>query len=175
MVLPLSISRWLLFGNHRVPSAATFFSVIMFNLSGAINVLLFLIARPHLLLFPRPEKLAEPVMEFTLQGTSTAIFADRANFQHSPEPTLAALVVGEGSRNSPAPCLIIFSQISQMNSQYTLFCSSNIKKTLIRFLSWTKKIQDNFLTAYRVATTEVATLRTVGLSGRKAEYGARTC
>ncbi|KAI0277432.1 hypothetical protein BGY98DRAFT_1079430 [Russula aff. rugulosa BPL654] len=35
---------------------------------------------------------------------------------------------------------------------------------------WTKKIQDNFPTAYRVATTEVATLRTVGLSGRKAEY-----
>jgi hypothetical protein len=31
----------------------------MFYLSGAINVLLFLIIRPELLLFPRPEELGE--------------------------------------------------------------------------------------------------------------------
>jgi hypothetical protein len=31
----------------------------MFYLSGAINVLLFLIIRPELLLFPRPEELDE--------------------------------------------------------------------------------------------------------------------
>jgi hypothetical protein len=31
----------------------------MFHLSGAINVLLFLITRPGLLLFPRPEQLDE--------------------------------------------------------------------------------------------------------------------
>ena len=31
----------------------------MFNLSGAINVLLFLILRPHLLLFARPDSLSE--------------------------------------------------------------------------------------------------------------------
>ena len=47
-------------------------------------------------------------------------------------------------------------------------------KTRMRFFSWTKKIQDTFPTAYQVATTELATLKTAGLSGRKAEYGART-
>jgi hypothetical protein len=70
----------------------------MFNLSGAINVLLFLIARPKLLLFPRPEKLAEQDMELAPQGTRrSAIFSE-----HSPEPTSAALLVDEDSRNSVA-------------------------------------------------------------------------
>ena len=56
VVLPLSVARWLQFSNHiHVPSAATFFGVSMFNLSGAVNVLLFLIVRPELLLFTRPE------------------------------------------------------------------------------------------------------------------------
>jgi hypothetical protein len=74
----------------------------MFNLSGAINVLLFLIARPKLLLFPRPGELAEPDLELTSQGTSPAIFSDMTTFQHSPEPTSVALLVDEGSRNSGA-------------------------------------------------------------------------
>jgi hypothetical protein len=48
----------------------------MFNLSGAINVVLFLIARPRLLLFPRPKELAEPEIELARQGTGSAIFSD---------------------------------------------------------------------------------------------------
>jgi hypothetical protein len=59
MVLPLSVTRWLLFTNKKVPTAATFFAVSLFNLSGAINVLLFLIVRPSLLLFSPPEEQAE--------------------------------------------------------------------------------------------------------------------
>ena len=55
VVLPLSVARWLLFTHHHVPSAATFFGVSTFNLSGAVNVLLFLIVRPKLLLFTCPE------------------------------------------------------------------------------------------------------------------------
>jgi DNA-3-methyladenine glycosylase II len=43
------------------------------------------------------------------------------------------------------------------------------------FLSWDKTLQYKFPTAYQVATMDLATLRTAGLSGRKAEYGARTC
>jgi hypothetical protein len=78
----------------------------MFNLSGAINVLLFLIVRPQLLLFPRPDPegfLAEPEIELAPQGTTNpAIFSDIAKFQHSPEPTSAALLVDEGSRNGAA-------------------------------------------------------------------------
>ena len=66
---------------------------MMFRLSGTIDVLLFLIARPHLLLFPRPEKLAEPDIELDSRGTSSAI---------SPDISLRPIVAGEGSGNSAA-------------------------------------------------------------------------
>jgi hypothetical protein len=67
----------------------------MFCFSGAINVLLFLIIRPELLLFPRPEELPELEPEIDL---APGIFSDIAEFQHRPEPTSAAL--DEGSRNN---------------------------------------------------------------------------
>jgi hypothetical protein len=64
----------------------------MFHLSGAINVLLFLIIRPGLLLFPRPRQLDEQEIELTPQDdTGTANFSDMAKSQHSAEPTSAAL------------------------------------------------------------------------------------
>ncbi|KAI9445882.1 hypothetical protein H4582DRAFT_1804329 [Lactarius indigo] len=59
VVIPLSVARWLMVDHKNVPSAATFFGIIMFHLSGAINVLLFLIVRPRLLLFTPPEKLGK--------------------------------------------------------------------------------------------------------------------
>ena len=39
----------------------------MFHLSGAINVLLFLIIRPELLLFPRPRQLVDQEIELIPQ------------------------------------------------------------------------------------------------------------
>ena len=87
MVVPLSISRWLLFSHKHVPSAALFFGQIMFNLSGAINVLLFLIVRPHLLLFTPPEELVKPVLEHPT--TSSVLLPDVDN--RSPQPTGAEL------------------------------------------------------------------------------------
>ncbi|KAI9435760.1 hypothetical protein H4582DRAFT_1780533, partial [Lactarius indigo] len=54
MILPVSIARWSAFSNKKVPSAAAFFAVWMFSMSGAINVLLLLIVRPQLLLFSPP-------------------------------------------------------------------------------------------------------------------------
>ena len=88
----------------------------MFNLSGAVNVLLFLVVRPQLLLFPRPEKFAEPEIEIsppqgTPQGTSPAFFFDVEKFQRSPEPISAALA-DEGSRNSVAPSRVSSRQMS---------------------------------------------------------------
>jgi hypothetical protein len=59
MVLPLSISRWLQFRNKEVPSAATYFAAQLFNVSGAVNVLLFLTIRSSLLLFSPPEEQSE--------------------------------------------------------------------------------------------------------------------
>jgi len=97
VVLPISVSRWLLFSHHNVSSAAVYFGDAVYNLSGAIDVFLFLNVRPQLLLFPRPEKLAEPDMKLALQGTRSASFSE-----HSPEPTSGALLVDEGSRNSAA-------------------------------------------------------------------------
>jgi hypothetical protein len=55
VVLPLSVARWSLFDHAHVSSAATFFSVSIFNLSGAINVTLLLVVRPRLLLFVPPK------------------------------------------------------------------------------------------------------------------------
>ncbi|KAN0105262.1 hypothetical protein V8E52_011201 [Russula decolorans] len=57
VILPLTIARNVQFRLHNVPSAVTFSVVSFFNLSGAINVLLCLIVRPRLLLFPRPKVL----------------------------------------------------------------------------------------------------------------------
>jgi len=74
----------------------------MFNLSGAINVVLFLIIRPELLLFPHPKELATPELELASQGTSPAKFSDVAKLQQSPESTSAALGAG-GTRDSSAP------------------------------------------------------------------------
>ena len=71
--------------------------MIMLNLSGATNVFLFLIFKPQLLLFPRPDRLGDPEIELLPQGNdSSVISTDTAKFQHSPEPTRAALA-GEGA------------------------------------------------------------------------------
>ena len=59
----------------------------MFNLSGAINVLLFLIFKPQLLLFPRPDELAHPIE------------LETAKSEHSSEPTTAGLA-DEGAGTS---------------------------------------------------------------------------
>jgi hypothetical protein len=75
----------------------------MFHLSGAINVLLLLIIRrPGLLLFPRPEELDEQEIPLTPQGAGPAIFSETAKSQRSPEPTSAALGDRE-SKDSPIP------------------------------------------------------------------------
>ncbi|KAI9463567.1 hypothetical protein BJY52DRAFT_921209 [Lactarius psammicola] len=110
MVLPLSIARWSLFNHKKVSSAATFFGVSMFNLSGAINVLLFLIVRPKLLLFSPPKEFSEPDVELRHSSTGSTIFPDS---NHSPQPTGVRLIedVGngvwnptlQGSGNSVAP------------------------------------------------------------------------
>jgi hypothetical protein len=68
----------------------------MFHLSGAINVLLFLITRPELLLFPRPEQLEEQEIDLTPQDdTGAAHFSDTEKSQHSPEPATSAALEDE--------------------------------------------------------------------------------
>ena len=94
VVLPTSITRWLEFSNKNVPSAATFFGVILFNLSGAINVLLFLIFKPELLLFSRPDQLTQPdheLVQVVSAGNDSGILMDAQNIQHSPESTTKVL------------------------------------------------------------------------------------
>ncbi len=68
-------------------------------LSGAINVLLLLIIRPELLLFPRPTELGGEEIELAPQGTDPAILSDTVIFQHTPEPTSTALG-DKGSKDS---------------------------------------------------------------------------
>jgi len=57
----------------------------MFNLSGAINVLIFLIARPELLLFSPPREWSEPEVE--LGHSSTTVSAISAQYNYNPQPT----------------------------------------------------------------------------------------
>jgi hypothetical protein len=100
IVLPISITRWSMFShpNKNVPSAAAFFSVSIFNLSGAINVLLFLIFRPQLLLFTPPEGFSEPAL--AEPSTSSAILEETVKYNHSPQPTGRELA-GDGDWNQP--------------------------------------------------------------------------
>ncbi|KAH8998215.1 hypothetical protein EDB86DRAFT_820342 [Lactarius hatsudake] len=94
MVIPLSVSRWLLVGHQDVPSATTFFGLVMFNLSGALNVLLFLIVRPDLLLFTPPEELGESSVELVNPSISSAKFPDMIEHDQSAQPTRLPLAVG---------------------------------------------------------------------------------
>jgi hypothetical protein len=55
LILPFSVVRWSEYSHKSVPSAAAFFVMSMYNLSGAVNVLLLLVVRPYLLLLTRPE------------------------------------------------------------------------------------------------------------------------
>jgi hypothetical protein len=104
VVLPLTAARWLLFNHHYVLPAVTFSADTMFHFSGAINVLLFLIIRPELLLFPRPRELPEPEIELAPQCTGLAILSNVANFQNSPEPTSMELG-DEDSGKSAVSCV----------------------------------------------------------------------
>jgi hypothetical protein len=74
----------------------------VFNLSGAINVILFLIVRPRLLLFSPPEELSEPeeVAELGQPATGSTIFGDPAKYTHSPQATRMGLV-GNGEWGPP--------------------------------------------------------------------------
>jgi len=58
LVLPLSIIRWVTFGDASInpPSAWTFFAIILFGLTGTANVLLLLYTRPGVLLFTQTEE-----------------------------------------------------------------------------------------------------------------------
>jgi hypothetical protein len=85
----------------------------MFYLSGVINVLLLLIVRPRLLLFPRPNELDGQERQLAPRGhrTGPAIVSDTEKSQHSPEPTSAGLG-DEGSRDSATPSYVKSGRIS---------------------------------------------------------------
>jgi len=86
-VIPLSVSRWLRFSHVHVPSAAILFGGMMFNLSGAINVLIFLIVRPHLLLFTPPGELGESNVELASLNTGPPTFPDMGKYEQSSQLT----------------------------------------------------------------------------------------
>ncbi|KAH9978832.1 hypothetical protein BGW80DRAFT_1249122 [Lactifluus volemus] len=54
IILPLTVTHWWAFDHHSVPSAVQFFNASMLNLSGAIEVALFLFSQTQLLLFAPP-------------------------------------------------------------------------------------------------------------------------
>lgn len=60
VVLPISVARWIQVSRREIPSAAMFFGLSTLNLSGAVNVFLFLTIRSQLLLFSPPQETVEP-------------------------------------------------------------------------------------------------------------------
>ncbi|KAH9002022.1 hypothetical protein EDB86DRAFT_2827471 [Lactarius hatsudake] len=130
VVLPLSVVRWSLSSHKNVPSAAAFFAVSMFNLSGAINVLLFLIVRPRLLLFSPPEEFSEA--ELGHPTTDSTIFPDTAKYSHSQQPTGMGLAddAGDGVWNP-----IIDGNnvaLSRINSRPSTVDNSKVSKPQVR-------------------------------------------
>jgi hypothetical protein len=90
MVLPVTAARWSAFQHKSVPSAATFFGASMFSLSGAINVSLFMLVRPRLLLFNPPEEPSRVRVELGHSGsTSSAMIlgGSKYNINHLPTST----------------------------------------------------------------------------------------
>jgi len=106
VVLPLSVTRWLLFSHHHVSSAAAFFGVSTFNFSGAVNVILFLIVRPKLLLFTCPEvgqpgtrnvNLKIPRYTVTSEHTHTSTTTGSVDY---PPSGIGAVSLGESKRRT---------------------------------------------------------------------------
>jgi hypothetical protein len=115
VILPDTTARYLQFNHHHVSLGASFFANTMFNLSGALDVVLFLIIRPELLLFPRPRELDEQEVQLTPstpQGTGPAIISDREKFQSSPEPSTSAALGDRGSKDIAAPSHVISRRLS---------------------------------------------------------------
>lgn len=83
LILPLSVVRWISFVQERggrtnsIPSSATFTVISIYGLSGAFNVILFVVTRPESILFGRrsdlgmlPER-TPPTHKHEITDTST--------------------------------------------------------------------------------------------------------
>ena len=118
VVLPISVTRWSQFSGRHVPSAATFFGVSTYKLSGAINVFLLLTVRPKLLLLIRPDKdeLGKPETEPARQNprsTGDAVLPETANYEHGLMLTTTAFAAdGFGSETSATVSRVSPKQIS---------------------------------------------------------------
>ena len=84
VVLPISIARWSPTSHKKV--AFMFFGDTIYNLSGAINVLLFLIVRPKLLLFPPPEDFSEPEASPLGRPTTGSVAKSHRGHGHTASP-----------------------------------------------------------------------------------------
>ena len=99
VVLPLSVARWSMYTHHNVPSAAMFFGLTMLNLSGAINVFLFLIIRPQLLLFALPETPAEAEIQMSPLNPGLVGLPNLVQCERCSEATRMGLVDDLGNRS----------------------------------------------------------------------------
>ena len=79
-----------------MPSAATFFAVSMHDLSGAVNVCLFWVVRPQLLLFTPPEETIESEIELARHSMGSAVLPNVAAYDHNLHATGKGLVDDSG-------------------------------------------------------------------------------
>ena len=92
---------------------ALFFGISMLHLSGAVNVILFLIIRPGLLLFAPPEMTDEPEIELDRPSTGLAPALQRSSTRlntNNLHPQLSRMTsvdgLGERSWNLSSESLV---------------------------------------------------------------------
>jgi len=99
-ILPTTSARWALFDHKKVSSAVTFFCVVVFDLSGVTNVLLFLIIRSELLLFTHPQNYRVPEATAETGRPTTVISNDTAKYNRSSRTT-GTDIVDDGEWEPP--------------------------------------------------------------------------
>ena len=88
-----------------MPFAAAYLAASMRQLAGAINVFLFLVVRPQLLLFTPPEETIQPELEFARRSMSSAILPDTAAYNHSLQAAEKGVASGSGERSGNSATL----------------------------------------------------------------------
>ena len=115
-VLPITTAHWSLSNHKKVSSATIFFCSCVFGLSGATNVLLFLIIRPRLLLFTPPEDYREPEATVEIIRQTTEISKDTKKYDRTPRATRTE-IVDDGEWDPPLVGNGVTATLSRIESR----------------------------------------------------------
>jgi len=93
-ILPNTISRWLQFGGTKPPHQFSLFANTVFALSGAFNLILFILTRPRVVLGP-----GSPQQEaYEMKGDDVSSVEDMETGAHRRESTTSTAVSASQAR-----------------------------------------------------------------------------